>query len=211
MQLANGVYFPDSDIHMRDQHLAGKTQHDTLLKALTFCTKTRTVLNAGAHVGIWAARYAEIFDEVIAMEPCLDTYECLVQNTKSFPNVRTIPAGLSNFIGTAGMQQDARHAGNTGGNYLVEGGQGCTITTVDSLAITDLDLLSFDLEGHEHQALQGAAETIKKCWPVILCEEKGKLMARQGNAPESVFKYLSGLGYRRAAQIRRDFIYVKGA
>ena len=209
MKLVKDTWFPDSDKHMASEYLNGRCQFDTQDLALTFCTKTRTVINGGAHVGLWARRYAEVFDTVLAFEPCVDTYDCLVENVRNCMNVEPICKGLGAENGLAGIAQDARWEGNTGGNYLVRGGTDCIITTVDSFDLYDLDLISYDVEGFELQALQGAEKTIQRCSPVIVCEEKSRLMQRQGNSPDSVRKYLGTLGYVRAAQSRHDFVYVR--
>ena len=50
--------------------------------------------------------------------------------------------------------------------------------TVDSLKLDQLDLLKLDLEGHEYAGLLGARETIMRCKPFVIVEEKLDKMKR---------------------------------
>lgn len=209
MQLVKGVYFPDADSWMADEWRTGRTQFDALDAALVHLTRTRTAVNAGAHVGLFTRQLAEIFDQVYAFEPTLDTYLCLRENMKDCPNVTCLNMALGEFEGTAGIGQDTKHDGNTGGNFIIPGGTECIVKKLDQFELYDVDMLLCDVEGSEYSLLRGATETINRCSPVIVCEEKGRLMERQGVPPDAVRKYLATLGYVQAGRSRRDFIYTR--
>ena len=208
MKLVKDMYFPDSDEWMANEYATGKTTYETVNKALSFLTKTRTCVTAGAHVGVYVRKFAEIFDRVIAFEPSEKTFECLHENTKHLFNVFALNAGLSNRTGAAGLSQDTSHEGNTGGVFVTADGEDCILQVLDSHQMEDVDLIFLDAEGHELKILQGAIETIKKCKPVIVAEEKARLMERQGVKPNDVVEFLGKLGYKRADRRCKDFVYI---
>jgi hypothetical protein len=61
---------------------------------------------------------------------------------------------------------------NFGGFRCLEGGH-IPILRVDDLALPHCDLMMLDLEGYELFALKGALNTITRCKPVIVMEDKG--------------------------------------
>jgi FkbM family methyltransferase len=63
-------------------------------------------------------------------------------------------AELKLNVGTTNIRQD------TDGNYIFK--------ALDSLNIQKMDLLKIDVEGHEIEVLQGAAETLKRCKPIYI-------------------------------------------
>jgi len=70
---------------------------------------------------------------------------------------------------------------------------------LDSLALTDIDLIELDLEGYEYDALLGAKETIERNKPVLIIE----------NAADEVKQFLSTLGYVEWKKINRlDSLFV---
>lgn len=46
--------------------------------------------------------------------------------------------------------------------------------TLDSFALSEVDLLKIDVEGHEMAVLAGAAETIRRCLPWLIIEALGE-------------------------------------
>ena len=57
-------------------------------------------------------------------------------------------------VGTTNIRPD------TDGNYMFK--------TLDSLYIQKMDLVKIDVEGHEMEVLEGAAETLKRCKPLYI-------------------------------------------
>lgn len=208
MKLVKDIYFPEADQHMINEYVAGKTQLDLLDFAMDHVRNFSSVIDGGAHVGIWSLALAEKFKTVHAFEPCRDTFQCLSLNTNNANNVKTYNLALSEEFSTFDTVMDARWEGNTGGRYLVKGS---TITAIplNVLDLYDVGLVKLDVEGHELYALKGAKDLLTRCRPVVICEEKPRIMERQGVGKDDVFNYMVHLGYRRIKQIRRDSIYVK--
>jgi len=91
---------------------------------------------------------------------------------------------------------------NTGMNQVKDSGDDIyyvPMIALDSLALTDIDLIELDLEGYEYDALLGAKETIERNKPVLIIE----------NAADEVKQFLSTLGYVEWKKINRlDSLFV---
>jgi len=149
------------------------------------------MLDAGANIGVHTvecARYMKDWGSVIAVEAQERIFYALagnitLQNTK---NARAIWAALDDKNGEISIPlPDYTKPGSFGSFELKQRfgneniGQDIdyskpvsTVATVaiDSWDLPRLDLLKMDIEGMEIEALQGAAETLKRCRPIIHVE-----------------------------------------
>jgi hypothetical protein len=70
-----------------------------------------------------------------------------------------------------------------------------------------VDFIKLDLEGYEYRALLGAAETLERCRPIVMFEEKGK---GEDAELKRAHDYLLSLGARLITRIGRqqfDWLY----
>ena len=202
------IQFPPSDIHMSKEYALGRYQYDAIDKALEYVKNFQMAVDGGAFIGMISIHLAEKFDEVIAFEPAHDTFDCLSQNTEKYSNITCINSALGNENKQCSLGQDQVHEGNTGGRYVQEGDD-CIITKLGDYTFEALDFIKLDVEGYELEALRGAKDIIRYFEPVILCEEKPRLMERQGFEKNVVTNFLSELGYKQVARVRRDYVYTK--
>ena len=179
---------------------------DHLDEALKHCKRWRCAVDGGAHIGTWAAYLAGRFERVIAYEPAPDTFACLENNLHPHGNARAVQCALGEKYGVAALSDDARRPGNTGARHLCKGG-GIEVRPLDREGYEELDFLKLDLEGYEYFALCGAYETLKRCRPVVLIEEKNGMAQRYGLAPAAARSLLEGLGAREVARVRNDCIF----
>lgn len=214
--LANGWAFPDADDFMCHQIDAeGHYQWPQLQAVLALLPPTRrVVVDGGAHVGTWARVFSQSFERVLAFEPSPDTYACLAANMAAFgcTNVEVHHAALGAATGNGRMVLDPTNTlkKNTGGRRVQPGGP-VPVVAVDRLALPVLDFLKLDVEGSEVAALLGAVETIRRCRPVVLFEDK-KLWAKYYGWPKDApMTFLRGQGYRLIGQAGRDQIWEAGA
>jgi FkbM family methyltransferase len=145
------------------------------------------------------------FRHVWTFEPDLDNYAALVQNTANVGHIVRSRMALGDKDGMGSM--DHIDPVNIGAHQVKEG-QDFKIGTVDSYMFDDVDLIQLDIEGFEHQAILGAADTIDKCSPVIVLELKG-LGKRYGYTDEETIEFLAGLGYKIKDRIHRDVLFVR--
>jgi hypothetical protein len=127
----------------------------------------------------------------------------LVLNTVAKKNIIRIQAALGDRHEGVGLFQPRKDS--TSGIYV--DGTGCIpVFKVDDLALMHCDFLVLDIEGKEMAALQGAKETIIRCRPVLMFEDKG-YSERYGVEPGAVESWLSEeYGYRTLTKIHRDTI-----
>jgi hypothetical protein len=215
----NGLEFPFEDYfqkHSGNILLFGQNSRDA---ALAHVKNWRTVVDIGAHVGISVHCWASRFEQVIAFEPMVDHYGCLVENTKKFSNVTTHNCAMSNQ--TAMLKGAYRTLKNSGSFQLVDdefirtNRKSTTIYDIpsrrlDEYELTDVDLIKVDVEGWEFEVLKGAQETIRRCQPTLMIEFTGG-GARKSMTSYSVdlyHKLINDLGYHSVASIDDDTIYV---
>jgi len=187
----------------------GRYQAKNLDAALEHVTDWTLAIDGGAHVGTWARVMAGRFVQVIAAEPAADTYEALVENMRQFgcTNVETRQIGLGEKAGRAGMTIDDRGAAlfNSGSRFLAPG-DAVAVETIDSWNLPTLGFLKLDVEGSEQAALLGARETLQRCKPIVLFEDKG-LWKRFGYGRQAPQSLLTELGFVLVARVSMDQIW----
>lgn len=176
-------------------------------KMLKHCKDKRTVIQAGGNVGIWPTRMAQEFKTVYTVEPDALNYTALFCNVHRIPNIRYRNCAFGKEPGRGSI--DDILPGNIGA-YQIKDGNDFEIIKIDSLGVTDCDLLQLDVEGFEQFALEGGIETIKTSWPVIALELKG-LGKRYGCPDEMTRSWLADLGYKLVENVRNDSIFVHHA
>lgn len=166
--------------------------------AVRLCRRRRTCVQAGGYVGLWPRALAKSFDRVLTFEVMPGMLEACRRNCAEVANITVSGFGLGSAPGVAPLMPTG-----TAGSWRIDpaGPLTCDLITVDSLGLTDCDAIILDVEGYEVSVLTGAAETIARCRPVIQVEE----LAASGG---EIRHHLAGLGYREAARVRKDGVYV---
>jgi FkbM family methyltransferase len=198
----NGWYVPAVDKVALDIILR---EVNDVEQMLPYCKQYRTAIQAGGNVGIWPKRLSKTFKQVITAEPDPDNYAALRKNIDGIDNI----APLWMAFGDKGMTASMDHIDpeNVGAHQIKEGTD-FTVVTIDSMGIKDCDFLQLDIEGYEHMAIVGAAQTIHKSWPVICLELKG-LGKRYGADDATTISLLQSWGYKIVERIHRDILFVK--
>lgn len=162
------------------------------------------VVDIGAFVGDTACALARFGAEVYAFEPFFDSYLALHYNTQVWfqrnnPTARPIHC----FNSPVGNGERVRYVYECPGpNFGMRSVQSTTnaadaISTVriDDLHLPNCKLMKVDCEGSEIPALLGAAETIKRCRPVLFVEMYEDGLKARGYTPEDLESTIRGLGY----------------
>jgi FkbM family methyltransferase len=179
MKERDGIFFPEGDEHFINwPGGAADYQRKQSDAALACVREFACAVDIGAHIGLFSRRFAARFDEVFAFEPVPELQECLWANAPA--NVRLMPFALADVCGAASFRYMTR--GNSGGSFLeahgvteskLKGKQVLVeVRTLDSFELDRVGLIKVDVQGADYQALLGAQQTIARCRPVLLVEEK---------------------------------------
>lgn len=195
-----GYVWPKADTECRK--VIFNTQSD-LMDAIARTTHREVAVQAGGNCGVWAVALASHFGTVYTFEPDHGNFDCLVRNCPN-TNIVKIQAALGDH-GEPPMSLKGRPE-NCGAHYVGDRGP-LPVLALDALNLPSCALLYLDVEGYEWRALAGAAETIRRCRPVIAIENKG-LSEKYGKTADEVEAFAVSLGYRVVARPNRDLILV---
>ena len=202
MRLHNGWTVPDADECCMQAILA---EVGDLGVSLDLCKQFRTAIQAGGNVGVYPVALAQKFQRVYTVEPDAANYEALTINTANQPRVTIRRAAFGKDHGKSAIDQ--RCPNNIGAHRIKEGAE-FDVVPIDSLNITDCDLLQLDVEGSEFQAILGAMATIRASSPVIILELNG-LGAHYGHTDSDTINLMDHIGYKIADHVNRDVIFTK--
>ena len=167
---------------------------DTLLKLRKFINPNRNVLEIGGHCGTSSIIYSNFLNnenKVYVYEPQHNMYNLLVKNinqnnlqNKIIPN----NSGVFCFKGNGKMNNIDLDGGggvvskrydeenslgcNFGGIGLGCDGEDINLTTIDDMKLNDIGYIHCDAQGSENFIFSKGTNTIKKCRPLILYENK---------------------------------------
>jgi hypothetical protein len=80
--------------------------------------------------------------------------------------------------------------------------------TLDSFSLPNVSFIKIDCEGYEPFILAGAEQTIKKCRPVILMENKNYSKKYYGTEGNLAVDLLLSWGYKIAQQWPKDCVMI---
>lgn len=173
-----------------------------------------TFIDIGAHVGYHALRAAKAVGDsgsVIAVEASPQTYALLCANAvrNGCLNIFSINAAAGRASGITDLTLSLD---NTGGNRAYELDELAPASRIPCIALDDIlpadvtiDLIKVDIEGMDHQALQGMEKSIRRCRPTVLTEFFPELIRSAKDEPLEVARYYRSLGYRmRSLQSNGD-------
>lgn len=213
MKHFGGWQFPDGEVHLIDwmrqmnREVGGRLSYQwpKIELALQHVRSWRRAVDAGAHVGLWAWHLAGRFRQVDAFEPVPRHRECFALNVKA-ENVALHPFALG---ATSGQTSFVVYPGNSGHTQVAvnePGDLAAEVRPLDSFGFADLDFLKVDCEGYEHEVLRGGAETLIRCRPVLIVEQKPGNGSRYGFGDRDAVRFLEGLGAHVVAEISGDFV-----
>ncbi len=210
MKQIQGVWLPDGDKHfarmMRKEPArlyrgaeVGVYQYFKIAKAMEFVTSRKLAIDIGGHIGFWSMWLAEEFDSVHAFEPASEHAECFSRNLAG-KNVALHRCALGSSDGVAGLSVNAENSGKS----CMSKGEDIQVRTLDSFSFQDVGLIKIDVEGYEPEVLEGAADTIKRCKPLVVFEDNGQHERYGFEDPHAVAKRL---GMKQVCLMGADWIY----
>lgn len=148
-------------------------------------------LDAGAHVGghtVALARHVGLTGKVFALEPRRPLFHALCGNValNNLDQVRCYHALAGEKAGTVAAAELERTNAPLRSEALPETIQ---VMRIDDLPLPTCQLIKIAFDGREDRVLAGAAQTIRRCRPILYLE------SRRGEWPAELRARLAELGY----------------
>lgn len=191
--------FPESDRHFKR---ADGYQKRLIDKALPHCRQTLLAVDVGAHVGLLTRQMLFLgFQRVVCFEPEPENFACLRRNIDP---MRTVAHRLA-LSDAAGMLSMENPAPNNSGAWECRAyDESCL--KVDSARLDWFglgpDLIKYDVQGHEVQALKGSVETLKRHKPVVIVE-----CWRDGERDNRPRHFMESIGASLVEGVGKDLIF----
>lgn len=203
MKEYRGIFLPDIEEHLCEHIRPSHKRYEELpdgratyqrfkyRRGLEFVKERKVFVDVGAHVGLWSMQAEFDFEQIIAFEPCPEHLEIFPHNMRK--NTYTLhPVALGARAGSVGLGFEDH---STGGTHISGTGD-IEMRTLDSFGIERIDLMKIDVEGYELDVVVGGMETIKRCRPVMIVEQKGRDASNHGREKNEALAYLLSLGMR---------------
>jgi FkbM family methyltransferase len=144
-----------------------------------------TVLDVGANIGFYAIPLAitakTVGTNVIAFEPVPANYERLAANAtlngvSDHLSIRKFGLSASESTGRMTLREHRGRENGSGNAALFIAGDETlpslevSLRALDSIQVANVGLIKLDVEGHEHEFLEGAASTLQRDRPIIFIE-----------------------------------------
>jgi len=206
IEYVNGYWVPSNDIHIA-QWKAGDpfTQNKGLVKFIEYLDrknlKFNSVLDIGAWCGTWSNAISKYANLVHAFEPDQLHYDCLIKNIND--NVVAHNCAVGSTKSKVSLKTEQENF--TQGKRVVPNGE-ILMTTVDSFAIKDIDLIKIDVEGYEMEVLKGANNALDQCTYVMI--ELNNNSKKYGSNNRQITKYLIDKGFSVLIKTWPDVIFV---
>lgn len=195
--LPSGVAVIGGDSHISkwvEQHGTLAIAEDMLKPFKKYVPEGTTVVDVGANIGDHTVTYSRWVGDsgwVMAFEPYVPTYNCLVYNTRNMANVLPINKGLSDDHSIVGVISND----NVGATYLTPQSLGAITSTLDYYEFSKVSFIKIDVEGYETKVLRGAKVTTAKYRPVMLIEVNYAALVRAGSCVRELFDLISSMDY----------------
>ena len=198
-QFIGGVWLPDTEVHLVDwmekskraRVVEGKWtyQYHKIETALKFLPahRRRTAADIGAHVGLWSMWLVREFQALYAWEPVpwfADIFPANVEPIRpsgAYLNLNQVALCAERGYCSVNVPLTSTGAAHLAGRKDVnikfageiEVYDDIEVWTLDDYMFADLDFLKIDVEGVELDVVLGGEETIRRCKPLIVVEQKG--------------------------------------
>lgn len=205
------MWLPASEQHLVGMMTTGSVrevggrltyQYRKLEYAMQHVRERRHAVDIGAHVGLWSMHLATLFDRVTAFEPNPVTADLWPWNVPE-PNAVLFRCALGVGDGLVGLDGEPDHTGHV----RACGPGSVPMHALDAFNLDEVDFLKIDVEGYELAVVRGAEQTIRRCRPVIVVEQKGE-DGRLGMEPDGALHWLEGIGMRSEFCIGGDHFMV---
>jgi FkbM family methyltransferase len=178
-------------------------------EALGYCDRWAVALDGGANIGAYSRVLMQRFERVIAFEPAPDTFACLARNLQEWGGAERVELHQNALSDRRESVSLGTEPGRRSPSRRVMGGGNIEALRIDDLELQELSFLKIDVEGYEERALRGAEQTLQRCQPLVMFEDKPKKSRHFGD-PRGAHHYLESIGMKPVACIgpkKIDWLY----
>jgi FkbM family methyltransferase len=207
-----GWWFPDNEDHFPkmmkksvDRGGPAEYQYQVRDRSMQYVKHRRMALDIGANVGLWSRNLCENFAQVVAFEPVAMFRECLLKNVAS-PKLTVKDFALGDQRTTATMVITEGNTGHTHINPDSIGSGNTEVWRLDDLDLDVVDYIKMDCEGFEYRVIQGAKDTIQRCRPVLVVEQKPHEMYAKDYGQFAAIGLLEAWGMTQLDRVKDDWI-----
>lgn len=203
-----GIWLPAHETHLVDwMRKMGQVrdgvltyQQDKRDLALSYVKNWRTAVDVGGHCGLWSMWLAKRFHNLHAFEPVALHRQCFALNVVGPVTLHC--CALGDRDGSISMHTSEGSSGDS----WIDGAGDIPLRRLDDLELQDVDFMKLDCEGGELPALRGAEETLKRCRPVVIVEQKPGNAQKYGLPETGAVDYLQSLGATLRTKKSGDYI-----
>jgi len=165
--------------------------------------KNNTILDIGAHIGLYSSPFAELTGEdgkVFCFEPTPSTFNILKKTIElnKHKNVQAVNAAISDKSGTITFNLTSDDGEGSNANSIVEINRAKNNLEVRAYSIDDfrqqyrlkIDVLKIDVEGAELLALKGAKKTFELDFPIGILALHPENIKQFGHSLEQIWEQL---------------------
>lgn len=207
-----GWWFPDNEDHFPkmmkksiDKGGPAEYQYQVRDRSMTYVKQRGMALDIGANVGLWSRSLCKNFNTVLAFEPVAMFRECLIRNV-SASNLQIKDFALGDTRTTATMIITEGNTGHTHIDPATLGTGDTQVYRLDDLELDEVDYIKMDCEGYEYRILQGAEQTIRRCRPVVVVEQKPHDAYSDQYGQHAAIELMQSWGMVRLDQVKDDWI-----
>jgi len=209
MKQVGGVWLPEHETHLvawmkkMNQIVDGKLSYqlDKRNLALQYVKNWRTAVDVGGHCGLWSMDLAKRFEQLHAFEPVALHRACFEKNVTG-ANVNLYAMALGDKDGAISIHTSV---GSSGDSYI-DGAGDIPLRRLDDFDLQDVDFIKLDCEGGELPALRGGEQTLLRCHPCVIVEQKPGRAQKFGLPETGAVAYLQSLGAVLRTERSGDFI-----
>jgi FkbM family methyltransferase len=190
----------------------------SLLEALINSRLLTHFVNVGAHIGTVCIPISKCAERVTAIEAYPDTFKQLQDNIalNTITNIKCHNLAIGSREDTVYFMNDDidRVKNNMGGMHVFTEADilsntrsarisdkriSCKMVRFDDLNIDEFDILLVDIEGMEHEFLQGARTSLLKYKPIIIIEiwdDMKRASENMNTTQKEMIDHILSLGYK---------------
>ena len=187
-------------------YIALGTEKECATAPLKYVYKKDVCIIAGGCVGYFPLILGEHFKQLYTFEPDPTNFYCLVNNV---PHTNVIKSQFGLGYKKENLSMIVDHSFSGMNHIDPDNKEGNTrIIQLDDLALSECDLIIYDIEGFEYEALLGSEKTILQSRPVLSIAFEGH-HERYGSPAQKVFEYITNtLKYTAVEKTHLDVIFV---